>query len=80
MRESDELGEVVKVAGSAFERITCDKYLSLDGRIEVRRILGAETWIAKIDGEVVRGKLDKWKRLRTPEGAMKAAVAAIGEP
>lgn len=78
-----ELGEIVRVAGSEFERIHGNnKYRSLDGRIIVKGSglswprRPTSTFIAKIDGVVIPGPR-RWKLFRTPEAAMRAAVKEI---
>jgi hypothetical protein len=78
-----QIEDQIVVDGMKFIRIHGDKWLSENGQIEVRRPSGRETFIACIDLEVVRGRLDKWKRFRSVEAAMRAGVktarAAPGE-
>ena len=64
------------VDGTKFVRIHGDKWLSESGQIEVRRPSGRDTFVVTIDLEVVRGRLDKWKRFRSLEGAMRAGIKA----
>jgi hypothetical protein len=64
------------IDGTKFIRIHGDKWLSESGQIEVRRPSGRDTFVAIIDLEVVRGRLDKWKRFRSLEGAMRGGVKA----
>jgi hypothetical protein len=66
----------MEVGGFSFDRITCDLWRTGDGRLVVRRIIGAETFCASVDDEKLRNTKGNWRRFRMPETAMKAAAAS----